>query len=220
MTLLKTPLLLGSAALLALGACVNQNTGEFSRTQTGALAGAVLGAGLGASRGADNQGERLRNAAIGAALVGGAGAAGGAFLDAQARDLRSGFADGRIEVINTGNQLIVRMPQDILFRVDSATVAPTLQSDLMTLARNLIKYPSSSVTVQGHTDNTGSAAYNENLSQQRAASVANILVQNGVQQRRVNAVGFGERQPIASNLTPEGRAQNRRVQIVITPNNR
>lgn len=216
----KTMLLAGTVAAMALTGCVDTQTGEASNTRTGALAGSLLGAAVGASLDADDQGERLRNAAVGAAVLGGAGALAGGFLDQQARDLRSGFADGRINVINTGEELIVRMPAGILFATDSAQLTPTLRGDLNTLARNLIQYPLSQVTVQGHTDNTGSAEYNLGLSRQRAASVANVLIADGVQPRRVRSVGFGESQPIATNATPEGRQQNRRVQIVIVPNNR
>ena len=217
MIAIKTPLLLGAAGLLALTACTDPMTGQTNRTKTGALTGAAIGAVVGGTKESGN--DRLKNAAIGAAIGAAGGAVVGNILDQQAAELRKDFDNGAIDVVNTGNELIVRMPQDILFATDSATVGATVQGDLRVLAANLNRYPNSTVEVQGHTDNTGSAAYNQDLSQRRAQSVSSILAANGVSNGRLRAVGFGENQPIASNLTPEGRAQNRRVQIVIRPTN-
>ena len=91
------------------------------------------------------------------------------------------------------------------------------RSDLFVLSDSLNKYPDSFVTIVGHTDNTGSAGYNQNLSERRAQSVASVLVSGGVPQGRLDIVGAGENQPIATNQTADGRAQNRRVDITITP---
>jgi len=123
-----------------------------------------------------------------------------------------------IDVINTGDELIVRMPQDILFAFDSDRVRPDLRADLFTLADSLQRYPDTTVQIIGHTDNVGSASYNQNLSERRASSVGSVLVNAGVPGSRLRIFGAGEDQPIASNLTEEGRAQNRRVDIVIRPN--
>jgi outer membrane protein OmpA-like peptidoglycan-associated protein len=109
------------------------------------------------------------------------------------------------------------MPNNILFDFDSAVVRADLQQDLRTLAASLRNYPDSSIQVIGHTDNTGAASYNQNLSERRAASVVSVLRNAGVDGRRLVAIGRGEDQPIATNLNAEGRAQNRRVEIVITP---
>ncbi|RVT85796.1 OmpA family protein [Rhodobacteraceae bacterium CCMM004] len=212
----KLPLLAGSAAMLALTACVDATTGQPNRTGTGALTGAAIGAAIGAATG---DGSRKDEILIGAALGGAAGAVVGNILDKQAAELRQGFGNGQIDVINTGSELIVRMPQDILFATDSAVVAGGLRSDLGVLAANLNRYPNSIVEVQGHTDNVGAASYNQGLSQRRAQAVTDILIQSGVSPMRLRAVGYGETQPIASNLTPGGRQQNRRVQIVIRPTN-
>ena len=100
---------------------------------------------------------------------------------------------------------------------DSASLNPQLRSDLFVLADSLNKYPDSVVTVTGHTDNTGSAGYNQALSERRAQSVAAVLRSGGVSGTRLNVVGAGENQPIATNQTAAGRAQNRRVDITITP---
>jgi outer membrane protein OmpA-like peptidoglycan-associated protein len=93
-----------------------------------------------------------------------------------------------------------------------------LRNDLSTLASSINSYPDTTVNVIGHADNTGGAAFNQDLSTRRAQSVSSVLVQSGVSSNRVRAIGRGEDAPIASNLTPEGRAQNRRVEITITPN--
>ncbi|MEL6753418.1 MAG: OmpA family protein, partial [Pseudomonadota bacterium] len=102
--------------------------------------------------------------------------------------------------------------------VDSAQLRPDLRADLFTLSESLQRYPDSTVQIVGHTDNTGTASYNQGLSERRAQSVAAVLVNAGVPSFRLRTFGAGENQPIASNLTPEGRQQNRRVDIVIRPN--
>ena len=210
---------LAVVSLLALTACdpANYPGTDGDRTRQGAIAGAAIGAIAGATRESGN--DRLRNAAVGAAIGGAIGAGIGYSLDQQAAELRNEFGNGEIDVINTGNELIVRMPEAILFPVDSAQLNGQLTADLGVLARSLNKYPASVVTVTGHTDNTGSAAYNQDLSERRAAAVASVLRGNGVAGSRVRVVGAGENQPIATNQTAAGRAQNRRVDITITPTN-
>ena len=215
----KTPsLVIGAASLLALSACTDPAFGpggERERTGQGAAIGAAAGAVLGNLTAGG--GDRSRNAVIGAAAGAIAGGLIGQQLDRQAAELRQDFGNGEIDVINTGSELVVRMPQDILFAVDSAQVNAGLQSDLRVLAQSLNRYPDTSVAVVGHTDNTGSASYNQGLSERRAQSVTTILIQSGVNPGRLFAIGAGEDQPLASNLTPEGRAQNRRVDITIAP---
>jgi outer membrane protein OmpA-like peptidoglycan-associated protein len=212
------PLLVGSAALLALTACAptpGGNPDDFQRTRTGAVAGGLLGAVTGALVAGED--DRLAGAAIGAA----AGAAGGAvignILDKQARELRQSL-DSRVQIINTGNELIVRMPQNLLFAVDRADLRPDLQADLRELAASLQRYPGTTVEVVGHTDSDGAADYNQRLSERRANSVAQVLQVNGVSPGRIVAYGRGEQDPIADNLTDAGKAQNRRVDITIRPN--
>ncbi|GAA0284599.1 OmpA family protein [Rhodovulum strictum] len=217
----KTPLIVAAAGALALAACTptTTDTGDpRQRTKEGAL----IGAGLGAVTGmivTDGGKRDARDALVGAAVGAAAGAAIGSGLDRQAADLRRDMGNDRINVVNTGSQLVVTMPQDILFAIDSAAVRPDLREDLRGLARNLNQYPNSTVDIIGHTDNTGSAAHNQDLSSRRAGAVAAVLTGSGVDPRRIRAFGRGEEQPIASNLTPEGRAQNRRVEIIIRPTN-
>jgi outer membrane protein OmpA-like peptidoglycan-associated protein len=215
--MMKTPFLLATAGLLAMSACVDPNAfpdDPDGRQKQGAVLGGVIGAVAGAAVSSDD--DRLKGAIIGGALGAGAGALIGADLDRQAQELRGQVSSG-VTVTNYGDYLVVNMPQDLLFAVDSAAVRPDLRGDLQAVAASLLKYPNSRIEVVGHTDNTGSAAYNRDLSQRRASSVAAILRDSGVPTGRVSAIGRGEDQPVASNLTPEGRAQNRRVEIIIRP---
>jgi outer membrane protein OmpA-like peptidoglycan-associated protein len=210
----KVPFAIATAAILGLTACQAPLPGQTNeRTVNGAIIGGLVGGIAGAASGPND----LERAAVGAAIGAGIGAAIGNNLDRQAAELRQQLGDDRIRIVNTGNELVVTMPQDILFASDSAALQPALQSDLRALARNLQNYPDSIVQVIGHTDNTASAAYNQDLSERRASSVANVLISAGVAPRRIAAIGRGEDQPIASNLTPGGRAQNRRVEIIIRP---
>ena len=178
----------------------------------GSLIGAVGGM-MGGSDAEDKRNRALRGAIIG----GGLGAAIGNQLDKQEEDLRRQMGNQNVLIQNTGDRLIVTLPQDILFDVDSTSLRPDLMADLGALAGNLQAYPNTTVQVIGHTDNTGAASYNQSLSVARANNVTNILLQNGVAPSRVIAMGRGEDQPIASNLTADGRRQNRRVEIVILP---
>lgn len=214
----KRTLIVAVAGALTLGACTDPAYGpggEREKTAQGAFTGALAGGILGAAVG-DH--DKAKSAAIGAAVGAGVGAAIGNQLDKQAAELRGGFSNGAIDVVNMGDRLLVRMPQNILFATDSTTVNASMQSDLRVLASSLGRYPNSSVQVVGHTDNTGSAAYNQDLSERRALAVTSILAADGVSRARLSAVGRGEDQPIASNLTADGRAQNRRVDIYIIPN--
>lgn len=212
---LRSPLLLASAAALGLTACALPPDGgdpNANRTRDGVIIGATLGGLLGLSR------DQEASSAIGGAAIGAiAGGLIGRQLDKQAAELRATLND-RVRIENTGSELVVTMPQDILFAVDSAAVQPALQSDLATLAQSLQSYPDTTVQVLGHTDNTGAATYNQALSTRRAAAVATILTNNGVPTQRIQAIGRGEDAPIASNLTADGRTLNRRVEIIIRPN--
>ena len=215
--MMKTPLILAAASVLALTACVDPNAypnDPNARATNGAIIGGLVGAIAGASVSSGD--DKLKGAIVGGALGAGTGALIGSDLDRQAAELR-GSLSSNISVTNAGDYLIVNMPQDLLFATDSATVRPDLTADLRTVASSLLRYPNSRIEVIGHTDNTGTAAYNQDLSQRRAVSVAGVLRDNGVPSGRLAAYGRGEDQPVASNLTPEGRAQNRRVEIIIRP---
>lgn len=197
-----------------LAGCSDDLFADDPRQQekTGVLVGGLFGATAGALAGGG------REAVVGAAVGAVAGGLIGNQLDKQEAELRKEIGDTGILIENTGSELIVTMPQDILFDVDSTFVRDELRDELVVLADNLQRYPDSSVRVTGHTDNSGAASYNQSLSQRRAQAVSGILMANGVDPTRVTPIGAGEDSPIASNLTDEGRAQNRRVEIVVTPN--
>jgi outer membrane protein OmpA-like peptidoglycan-associated protein len=210
------PLCAALGAALALSACTDPSTAgnPTPRTRDGAIAGAIVGTAVGLATGSPQ--NRARNAAVGAAFGAAVGGAIGSRLDRQAQALDQSL-DDRITVTNTGSALVVTLPQDIVFDVNSAELRPDLRADLRTLAASLQEYPDSTVDVIGHTDNTGTAVLNQDLSSRRASAVAGELIAAGVSSARLRTIGRGENAPIATNLTPEGRAQNRRVEIVINP---
>ncbi|WP_368188388.1 OmpA family protein [Aestuariibius sp. HNIBRBA575] len=219
--IIRKSMILAAVSALALTACngvedLRDPNNPNRNTQTGALVGAGIGALVGVAAGDDAE-ERRRGAVIGAALGAGLGAIGGAELDRQEADLRAQMGSN-VDIRNTGQELIVTLPQDILFATDSATLTGGLQSDLRTLSSSLNNYPNTTVNVIGHTDNVGDANYNQSLSQRRAQAVTSVLISSGVSAARIRSFGRGEDAPVASNLTVEGRQQNRRVEIIITPN--
>lgn len=216
--ILILPTLVGSVLLLASG-CVTPESAANSKPGDNTTAGTVMGGLIGAIAGMEmsSDGDRNKGAIIGAIVGAGAGNMIGRNLDRQATDLRQDLNNDQVGITNTGSELIVTMPQDILFALDSASVRSGLRRDLRVVANNLRAYPNSTIKILGHTDNTGSASYNEALSQRRADAVVNILIDNGVQPVRLQALGRGEDDPIENNLTAEGRAQNRRVEIIIRP---
>ncbi|MDF1727418.1 MAG: OmpA family protein [Sulfitobacter sp.] len=210
------------AGVMALGACTQPGGGILAqpgdpnqKTKNGALIGAASGAVIGALSKGD--GNRADGALVGAVVGAGLGAGVGYSLDRQEAELRRAL-DSNVVITNTGDRLIVTLPNNLLFATDSSVVTPTLQGDLRALAQNVQVYQNSTLQIIGHTDSDGDASYNQTLSESRARSVANVLISNGVPGARLNTFGRGESQPVASNLTPEGKAQNRRVEIVILPN--
>ncbi|AEM42279.1 OmpA family protein [Ketogulonicigenium vulgare] len=218
MTFSKISLGVAAASMLALAACQAPIQGQTNdNTRQGAMVGAGLGAVVGALTG-DDSNDRWRNAAIGAAVGGGLGAVGGQALDRQEAELRQQLG-GNVGIVNNGQNLTVTMPQDVLFGTNSTAVSIQSQTDLRTVAASLNRYPNTSISVIGHTDSTGSASYNQDLSVRRAQAVASVLINGGVAPARVYTVGRGASQPIASNATPDGRQLNRRVKIIITPTN-
>ena len=211
---------LAGSALLILSGCVTPESAANSKPGDNTTAGTIMGGLIGTIAGMEmsSKGDRKKGAIVGAIVGAAAGNAIGQTLDEQAADLRRDLNNNQVNVTNTGSELIVTMPQDILFALDSAAVRSDLRRDLGVVAGNLQAYPNSTISIEGHTDNTGTANYNRILSQRRANAVADILVNNGVPPARLYAVGRGENEPVVSNLSATGRAQNRRVEIVIRPN--
>jgi outer membrane protein OmpA-like peptidoglycan-associated protein len=173
------------------------------------MAGAIVGAATGSD-------PRVA-ALIGAGIGGLTGAAIGSYMDQQERELRAQLQGTGVSVTRVGNQIILNMPSNITFGVDSATVQPRFSETLISVGLVLKKFNKTIVDVYGHTDNTGSDGHNVELSQRRAVAVATILANQGVDQRRFFIEGRGKSDPIASNATETGRAQNRRVEIQLSP---
>ncbi len=198
-----------SGSLLAGCQTVQDNPNTASGALIGALGGAVVGAIL--------PGSSRTNALIGAGVGLLAGAAVGQYLDNQERELRAELAGTGADVYRQGDALVVSFPANVTFGVDSSAIRPGFYRTLDDVSATLNRYPQSYLDVVGHTDSTGSEAYNQALSERRAGSVANHFRSRGVMPARIASYGMGETQPIASNADSYGRQQNRRVELRITP---
>jgi len=212
-------LLIGAGAMTACtttdpytGMPVRNNTG------TGALAGAAGGALLGYLTNTNKGEQGRKNALIGAGVGALAGGAVGNYMDRQQADFRRSLEGSGVAIRRNGDQIVLVMPSDVTFAVDKSDVQPQFTRVLDDVARTLNAYPQTTIDVVGHADSTGPDDYNERLSERRAGSVAGYLTGPGrVLPDRIFVAGQGERQPIASNDTAEGRAQNRRVEIILRP---
>lgn len=204
---------LGLVAVIGSAGCTYNTPSQTSTTQ-GAILGGMTGAALGTIVGDGTQ-SAIVGGVIGAA-IGGAIAQNMAAQEAQ---LNQGLAGSGARVINTGSQLRVILPENVTFATGSSIVAADFRPALSNIARSLRAYPNSAVRVLGHTDSVGSDAVNKQLSWDRANAVSRILVSNGVGHTRITYSGRGAAEPITSNATAIGRAQNRRVEILITPTN-
>ncbi|MET0599542.1 MAG: OmpA family protein [Mesorhizobium sp.] len=199
-----------------LAACTTDPfTGEqkVSNTAGGAALGALAGAGLGLLGGGNDR----RNALIGAGIGALAGGAVGAYMDNQEAELRAQLQGTGVSVTRIGDQIVLNMPSNITFATDQDAVKAAFYPTLNSVALVLKKFNRTTVDVYGFTDDTGSEQHNFDLSQRRALSVANYLSGQGVDSRRFAVTGFGETRPVASNATEAGRAQNRRVEIQLSP---
>jgi outer membrane protein OmpA-like peptidoglycan-associated protein len=217
MTKMRHIALLAALSSLTLTACVTDpETGKkkISKAAIGGVGGLVGGYLLGdLVGGRSDRTEKILGAGIGAV----AGAGVGYYMDQQEKKLRERTAGTGVDVIRDGDNLILDLPSDVTFPVNSYAVDPRFQQTLVKVAGTLKEYEKTYVDVLGHTDSTGSDAYNQTLSQNRARSVASVLTGNGVQQARVATKGYGESTPKASNADDAGRAANRRVEIRLVP---
>lgn len=214
----KLSVLALAATFLTACTTTDPYTGEqkMSNTAGGAMLGAAAGALGGLAVGGSATGRR-DSALVGAAIGGLAGGMIGNYMDRQESELRAQLQGTGISVTRNGDNIILNMPSNITFATDQFQVVPEFYPTLNSVAIVLRKFNKTLIDVNGHTDSTGSLQHNEQLSQNRAQSVANYLFGQGVEQRRVSAMGFGPSQPVATNATPEGRALNRRVEIQIAP---
>lgn len=207
-----------AAAVFAAACTTDPFTGERQLSNT--AGGAMLGAGAGALVGlaVGGTGVAQRNAALIGAGVGAlAGGTIGAYMDQQETELRAQLQGTGVSVTRNGDYIILNMPSNITFATDQDAVTTQFYPTLNSVVLVVQKYNRTLIDVYGHTDSTGSAQHNLDLSQRRALSVATYLNAQGVDSRRFSIVGFGMTRPIASNATPEGRALNRRVEIQLQP---
>jgi len=221
---MKRTISIAIAAGLILAACATNPNDPNIHTKQNAGAGAALGALAGAIIGyqGDHSGGALRGALIGGAAGGALGAGTGYYMDKQQAEFNQQLAEEQrshqIEVERLKNEnLKITMNSEISFAYNSAQLTPAFHNTLDKVADILNRYPRSSIQITGHTDSRGSAAYNQQLSQQRAESVKYYLADRGVDARRIVTEGRGESQPRASNATEAGMQLNRRVEMLIIP---
>lgn len=209
------------AALLGAAACTTtdpySSTPRRNNTGTGVIAGALGGALLGYLTNTSNSEEGRKNALIGAGIGALGGAAVGQYMDRQQRELEAELSGSGVGVTRQGDNLVLRMPSDVTFASNQSAVNSRFYATLDDVAAVLNRYDQSTIDIIGHADSDGADDYNLNLSRQRASSVAQYLVQRSVLADRLYVDGRGESAPIASNATAEGKAQNRRVEILIRP---
>ena len=220
----------GAAGLLVLlvfvsGCQYTQTTDPYTgeqkvnKTTKGAAIGAAAGVAVGLITG-DNSAERKKRALILAGVGGLAGGAVGNYMDRQDAALRAKLQGTGVSVTRTGpngENITLNMPGNVTFAVDSADINSSFYPVLDSVGIVLSEFDKTMVEVAGHTDSDGSDSYNQQLSERRANSVVAYLVSRQVRSDRFLTVGAGETRPIASNATPEGKQQNRRVEITIVP---
>lgn len=195
---------------LLMSSCASLN-----KTQKGRAIGTVAGGAMGAVVGkvAGNTGL---GAIIGAAVGGTTGAIIGNKMDKQAKEIKNTVPDAKVERVGEG--IVVEFSSNVLFGFDSKNLSNEAKQNLDKLVKVLNLYPDTDIEIQGHTDSKGSNAYNQNLSVSRAKEVSTYLNNKGIRRDRLNAVGYGESMPKYNNDTESGRSENRRVEFVISAN--
>lgn len=180
-------------------------------TTIGASAGALAGAVIGKAAG-----NTVTGAIVGAAVGGATGAAIGSYMDRQARELEEDLDNATVERVGEG--IKITFDGGILFDTESYALKDPAKRDMEDLSRVLQKYDDTNIMFGGHTDSRGTEEYNQELSEKRARAVAEFAAFTGVDSERMTIVGYGENDPVATNDTPEGRQQNRRVEVAIWAN--
>ncbi len=202
------PILLSAA--LIIGGCASA-----TKTQKGAVIGTAAGATMGAVIG-KTAGNTALGAIVGAAVGGTTGAIIGSKMDKQAEEIKSKVPDA--DVMRIGEGIVVEFSSNVLFDFGKSNLSNPAKNNLDKLTKVLETYPDTNIEAQGHTDSVGSEAFNQNLSEERANSVANYLVSQGVDSKRLSIRGFGQMLPKYLNNTEAGRDKNRRVEFLITAN--
>lgn len=201
-----------AVALLLAAAGSGSMMSCATKAQTGAVVGAAGGAVVGGAIG-NAAGSTAKGAIIGAVVGGAAGAIIGSQMDKQAKELEQNIEGAKVERVGEGIQ--VTFESGLLYDFDSDVLRPAAKTNLRELAASLDKYPGTDLVIVGHTDQVGSLAYNQGLSERRARSAATYLVSQGVSGARIATRGLGETEPIAANDTEAGRQANRRIEVAI-----
>lgn len=198
------------STILILSGCASWN-----KTQKGAVVGTAAGTGMGAVIGKAS-GNTAIGAIIGAAVGGATGAVIGHSMDKQAEKIKKTVPDAKVERVGEG--IVVEFSSNVLFGFDKSALSTDAKTNLNKLVTVLNEYKDTDIELQGHTDSKGSSAYNQSLSEDRAYSVSGYLSEAGINSTRVTIKGFGETVPKYDNETIDGRSQNRRVEFLITAN--
>lgn len=202
-----------SVIILAILVLTFDSCKSWNKTKKGAAIGAGTGAVVGGAIGKAAHNNTILGAIIGAAVGGVAGGAIGRYMDKQAEEIQRDIKDAKVERVGEG--IKITFNSGILYDLNSAELKPEAVKNVGELAKILNKYPDTEILIEGHTDSTGTDKINNELSERRAQSVANELKAQNIKGGRMTTKGYGSKQPIESNKTPEGRAQNRRVDIAI-----
>lgn len=204
-----------SLAILLSMALIFQGCASWNKTQKGAVVGTAAGGGMGAIIG-KAAGNTALGAIIGAAVGGATGAVIGHQMDKQAEEIKNSVPDAKVERVGEG--IVVEFSSNVLFGFDQTNLSYESKVSLDKLVKVLNTYKDTDIEVQGHTDSKGSLAYNQTLSEERAGSVTGYLSGAGIASNRMTIKGFGETVPKYDNETADGRSQNRRVEFLITAN--
>lgn len=207
-------LLTGTLTLTSCEAIQNANNttkGAVIGTTAGAVIGAVIGNNVGKG------GNAPQGAVLGGTVGGVIGGVIGNKMDKQAKEIEAALPGADVERVNEGIKVTLN-EQVVTFAYDSSALSATAQSNLDKLAKVLRDNPDTNINIYGHTDSRGTDEYNQGLSERRANSVRQYLISRGISSTRLFAMGVGEREPVATNDTDAGRAQNRRVEFAITAN--
>ncbi|MBD3655194.1 MULTISPECIES: OmpA family protein [Marinobacter] len=216
---MKKTVLAFAVATVALSGCMTYDpyTGEekTSSATKGSIIGALGGAAIGAATSSSS--DRGKGALIGATAGAAVGGGIGYYMDKQEAELRRKLEGTGVRVVRNGDQIELVMPGNITFDTNQSSIKPSFTGTLESVSLVLKEYDKTIIQVEGHTDSTGADSYNQLLSEQRAGSVRDFLLNQGIAPARTRAVGYGERYPVASNDTAAGREQNRRVELTLVP---
>ena len=216
---MKKMILVFMVATFGLGGCMTYDpyTGEekTSNVTKGSIIGAIGGAAIGAAT--SSKSDRGKGALIGAASGAAIGGGVGYYMDKQEAELRRQLEGTGVRVVRNGDEIELVMPGNITFDLNESSIKPSFSGTLESVALVLKEYDKTIIQIEGHTDSSGSDSYNQLLSERRASSVRDFLLNQGIEPKRTRAVGYGERYPVASNDTAAGREQNRRVELTLVP---